>query len=717
MESHVPMTDLSRWRLLSEHGDHHWIYLGDSESGESECEQTVAERYLLGLPLPDRQNGCRTKTAIPSFDEAARNGFDFLRDIQLPEGHWACEYGGPSFLLPGLIFAMYISHSPIPSEWRIEMTRYLAHHANEDGGWGLHLEGESTVFATGLYYVVLRILGMDKHHPLASKARNCLLSLGGVIGIPQWGKIWLSCLNLFDWDGVNCIPVDLWLLPTWVPFHPIRWWAQCRVVYLPTSYLWSNRCTTPLTPLLAEIRDEIYTEKYSSIAFSDYRNYTAETDAVRKVSPLLVILFAILSFWCNFLRPQWLLTLANNKVSELMKREEHNTDFNCLAPVNKAFHIVATVFEDGLSSKRLEEHRKHIATYLWMGPDGMTSNGTNGVQVWDTAFTIQAAVKAGLAQHQSFHPCLEKALSFLDISQLRDNLDDAYRQIRKGGWPFSTRSNGYIVSDCAAESLKAVLMLQNDPSYSCKIDDSRLQDCVDTLLLMQNTDGGFGSYERKRGSDYLELLNPAEVFDQIMVEHSHPECTTAVLTALALFSKHSPQYRRHDIDRAMNAAVHFIRRAQRPDGSWYGAWAICFTYAMFFALQSLESVGEQYQNSDAVRRACEFLVERQMDDGGWGEHHMSCLEKRYIHHDMSQVVNTSWAVLALMHAGYPDPTPIQRGLQLIRDRQQPSGEWLQEGVEGVFNQTCMIGYPNYKLYFPIMALGSYSQMYLTKLTA
>jgi len=60
-----------------------------------------------------------------------------------------------------------------------------------------------------------------------------------------------------------------------------------------------------------------------------------------------------------------------------------------------------------------------------------------------------------------------------------------------------------------------------------------------------------------------------------------------------------------------------------------------------------------------------------------------------------------------MAAKYPDATPIKRGIQLIMDRQQPNGEWLQEGIEGVFNKNCMISYPNYKFVFPIWALGSY----------
>lgn len=43
---------------------------------------------------------------------------------------------------------------------------------------------------------------------------------------------------------------------------------------------------------------------------------------------------------------------------------------------------------------------------------------------------------------------------------------------------------------------------------------------------MQNKDAGFDSYEWARGGAWMELLNPAEVFDRIMVEYSYPECTT-----------------------------------------------------------------------------------------------------------------------------------------------------------------------------------------------
>jgi lanosterol synthase len=33
--------------------------------------------------------------------EAARKTFDYFARTQTADGHWACDYGGPLFLLPG----------------------------------------------------------------------------------------------------------------------------------------------------------------------------------------------------------------------------------------------------------------------------------------------------------------------------------------------------------------------------------------------------------------------------------------------------------------------------------------------------------------------------------------------------------------------------------------------------------------------------------------
>ena len=184
---------------------------------------------------------------------------------------------------------------------------------------------------------------------------------------------------------------------------------------------------------------------------------------------------------------------------------------------------------------------------------------------------------------------------------------------------------------------------------------------------MQNKGGGFGSYERTRGGAWLEILNPAEVFDRIMVEYGYPECTTSVLTALSLFHTHFPNHKSAEIESAVASAVKHILECQRLDGSWYGPWGICFTNATFFTLESLAMVHQTYQTSVHARRACDWLVSRQKSDGGWGEHYFSCEAKEYVQHDKSQVVNTAWAVLALMSGRYPNTTAIIQGLEVSLD--------------------------------------------------
>ena len=57
-------------------------------------------------------------------------------------------------------------------------------------------------------------------------------------------------------------------------------------------------------------------------------------------------------------------------------------------------------------------------------------------------------------------------------------------------------------------------------------------------------------------------------------EYTYPECTTACVTALSIFKKKYPDYRRAEIERVSKAAIDYVHRVQRGDGSWYGSWGI-----------------------------------------------------------------------------------------------------------------------------------------------
>jgi lanosterol synthase len=556
--------------------------------------------------------------------DAVKNGLDFFKELQLPPGNWACEYGGPMFLLPGLVITWTVTNTPILDAYATEIKNYLfARQHPEDGGWGLHIEGDSTVFGTAMNYTVLRLVGVSEEDERMIKARGTLHKLGGAVNGPHWAKFWLSVLGVCDWDIVNPVPPELWLLPDWVPIAPWRWWIHMRQVFLPMSYIWSKKWSYPLTPLTRQLRQELFTEPAESISWASHRNSICPKDNYHPKSWFLnAVNWVLVNVHNPYTRTQGLVNKAEDWVWKLVQMEDENTDFANLGPVNGPMNLLCCYIKEGPDAYSVKRHLERLEDFIWVKSEGMLMNGTNGVQVWDTAFTIQAVIDAGLAEDPRWKPMLTKALEFLDDQQIRENVKDqdlCYRQQRKGGWAFSTKDQGYAVSDCISEALKAVILLQNTPGYPKLLSDQRIFDAIDTLLTYQNASGGCASYEPTRGSEKMEYLNAAEVFGRIMIEYDYPECTTAVVTALSLFTKHYPDYRSEDIKAFKERAVTYIRRAQHPDGSWYGSWGICFTYASMFALESLASVGEYYENSEYSRKGCEFLLSKQRADGGWCE--------------------------------------------------------------------------------------------------
>ncbi|WFD36580.1 lanosterol synthase [Malassezia cuniculi] len=692
-------TDLTRWRLrVSDGGRHVWHYLSEAEARE--WPQTREDRYWLGLDM-DVPDLPRAKTPL----EAAENGMRFYKHLQSSDGHFAGEYGGPLFLLPGLVIGMYVTQTPIPEEWRIEIARYLWNRVNADGGWGLHIEGQSTVFGTALNYVVLRLVGVDPNDPLMVKARARLHQLGGATGAPSWGKFWLALLGVYDWEGVNPVPPELWLLPDWVPIHPWRWWVHTRMVYLPMGFLYGKRFAAPLDDLTRALRKELYVEPYESINWPKQRNNVAQVDVYAPHTRMLDAVFALVGRYEQY-HVRWIREAGIRRAYELIVKEDENTGHQCLGPVNKMLNYVSRWIVDGPDSRAFALHREKLRDFCWMSGEGLMMTGTNGSQLWDTSFIMQALVDSGMAASPEWKSVCTAGLEWLDECQIRENprfYRSAYRFSTRGAWPFSTREQGYTVSDCTAEGLKAVVMLQEN-GLDRRVNRRRLRDAVDLLLTMQNPGGGFASYETINGPELLEALNPAEVFGRIMIEYAYPECTTSVVTALQLFRRYD-DYRAADIERTVKGAIKYILDAQRPDGSWFGSWAICFTYAAMFALESLSLAGYTYENNSRVRRACDFLVSKQQADGGWGESYRACELCEYVQADKSQVVNTAWAVIALLHAHYPKHEHIKRGVALIMQRQRDDGSWAQEQIEGIFNHNCAISYPNYKFSFTIWALG------------
>ncbi|CCD23857.1 lanosterol synthase ERG7 NDAI_0C01970 [Naumovozyma dairenensis CBS 421] len=711
-------TDPLLWRLRTNiDGRQSWEYITKDQSPND--PQSNFTKWLLQLPdFPTPQYPDNIKDV--SAEAICLKGAKFFRLLQdETSGTFPCQYKGPMFMTIGYVAVNYVADIKIPESERIEIIRYIVNTAHPvDGGWGLHSEDKSTVFGTVLNYIILRLLGLDANHPVCMKARDTLLRLGGAISAPHWGKVWLSVLNLYKWEGVNPAPPETWLLPYWMPIHPGRWWVHTRGVYLPISYLSLVHYQCELTDLLKEIRSEIYVKPFDSIDFSKHRNTVCGVDLYYPHSKTLDFANSLIVPYEKYLRPNALRDYSKHKVYDLIKKEIENTDYLCIAPVNQAFCALVTLLEEGADSKAFERFQYRFKDALFLGPQGMTVMGTNGVQTWDCAFAIQYLFVAGLAKRPEFYNTISNAYKFLCRSQFdTDCVTGSFRDKRDGAWGFSTKTQGYTVSDCTAESIKAIIMVRNSVIFKDihdEISDERLYKAVDILLDLQNTGsfefGSFATYEKIKAPLFLEALNPAEVFGNIMVEYPYVECTDSSVLGLTSFHKHY-NYRKDEISKRINIAIEYIKKVQEDDGSWYGSWGICYTYAGMFAMEALHSVGETYGNSFVVKKGCDFLVARQLEDGGWGESMKSSELHTYVSTKESLVVQTAWVVLALLLAQYPNKNIIDKGIALLKKRQQVSGEWKFESPEGVFNHSCAIEYPSYRFLFPIKALGLYSQIY------
>lgn len=646
-----------------------------------------------------------------SFDarETLTRALDHMGRIQWERGCWVGEVVWCSMLLSQYVIVSHLTGQPIDPVKREKYLKYFRAWQTPDGGWGMHRESPAYVYMTTLGYVALRLLGLPSDDPMVRRAREWLRGHGGVKHIPSWGKLWLAMLNLYGWEGVNPIPPEIWLLPEWSPVHPRRMYNHTRMIYLGISYLYGRRFTGKVTPIIEDLRRELYDEPYETIRWADWRHKLAPTDVY--VAPSLPLRAAYDALYEHEKHhSKRLRKIALDRCFERTLFELRSTNYACVSPVNGLLHVLALWDKDPNHPEFLPAYRG-VDYWAWEDEEeGIRYNGAHS-HTWDTAFTVQAILEAPEDVAALAAEPLRKAYRYLEASQMKEEIVDRekwFRDRRLGGWCFSDQHHQWPVSDCTAEALSAVLGMEKQIPEGERISDRMLHEAAAFVLSRQNADGGWGSYERNRGTLALELINPSEMFGNCMVELGYVECTASCVAGLSRFRKRYPSVMRAEIDRAIERGVEKIFKAQRPDGSWEGFWGVNFTYAIMYVFEGLLSAGVP-KDHPAIRRACGWLLSKQKPDGGWGEHYSSCMTRQYVEHEQSQVIMTSWALMALLAAEDPSWEAIERGARLLSSRQLPGGDFPKEGVGGVFFNTAMHHYCLYKDYFTLWALGRYER--------
>lgn len=657
------------------------------------------------------------KEILSPEEIALYKGFHFYQYLQTEEGNFPGDYGGPHFLLPGLIFASYITDTPFSEEEQLLMKQYMLNHQNADGGWGLHIEDESTMFGSVLQYVALRILGAEASSDSMQKARKWILENGGATHIPAWGKFYLSMMNLYEWKGQDSLFPEMWILPKWLPIHPSRFWCHARMVYLPMAYCMSRRITMPENDLIRAIREEIYTSSYENVNWKKARNQCSAKDLKYPKTGIYKTIYSFLNIYEQRPIKAWR-KKAEDFMLSYIQAEDTQTNYIDIGPVNKVINSIAIWHAKGKDSEEFKKHVDRWKDYLWVAEDGMKMQGYNSSTFWDTAFAAQALIES--KAYVKFPEILQKAYRFFDVVQVRrdeENREKWFRLQSKGGWPFSNADHGWPITDCTSEGIKTTIMANQTGLIEPFLDFERLKDGIDLLLDYQNDDGGWASYEKARAPKWIEVFNPAEIFGNIMIDYSYVECSSACIQGLLKFSRTYPHYRSQEIQQAVDRGIAFIRKQQLADGSYFGSWAICFTYGAWFAIEALTAYKNDdkwnYSNDETIRKACDFLVQHQNEDGGWGESYKSCVEHRYVN-GPSHVVNTAWALMGLMAADFPNKNVIDKGIAYLLKMQDDNGDFPQQAISGLFNHNCMITYTAYRNVFPLWAIGRYINLYKQK---
>jgi len=593
-----------------------------------------------------------------------------LLALQSPEGWWKGELEtNVTMDAEDLLLREFLGiRSPAQTE---ATARWIRSRQRQDGTWATFHSGPPDLSTTAEAWIALRLAGDPADAAHLRAASEFIRDSGGVEATRVFTRIWLALFGEWPWTRLPVMPPELMLLPLWAPLNIYDFACWARQTIVPLTIVGSYR---PARRLPVGI-DELRTGVQRPVAHPALSWASAFLLADR-------VLHAYERLPAKPLRRR-ALAAAERWIVERQEADggwggiQPPWVYSLIALACRGYPLDHPVMRAGLD-----------------GLDGFTIEDADGRRleacqspVWDTALAMIGLSDAGLTPAD---PALQRAATWLVDQEIDVRGDWAKRRPRlaAAGWAFEFANANYPDIDDTAEVALALLPVGG-------AGEGPIRRAADWIEGMQCGDGGWGAFDadntRTLGRqlpfcDFGELIDPPSA-----------DVTAHAVEFLSARGAHRP---------AVDRGVAWLRRAQEPDGSWFGRWGANHVYGTGAVVPGLIRAGVA-ASDPAITRGTAWLARHQNADGGWGEDLRSYDDPAWRGRGTSTASQTAWALLALIAAGDDGPA-ARRGVAWLVDHQGADGSWDEPEFTGTgFPGDFYINYHLYRLVFPVMALGRY----------
>jgi squalene-hopene/tetraprenyl-beta-curcumene cyclase len=623
---------------------------------------------------------------------------DWLLARQDATGFWCAELEGDTTLESYMILVEAF-FGRRQSERAVALARTIRDEQLPGGGWSQYPGGPPDVSVSCLSYFALKVAGDEAAAPHMLRARDAILSLGGVARANTYTKYHLAMFGEYRWRDLPAIPPEMIFLPTRAPFSVYDMSSWSRAIFIPLSILWAKKPVRPI-PFACGVGE---------LVVGDGDGHE------RVVNPgsggwerLFDVIDRALKRYERVPGAGKLRARAVERAEAWMiERLEDSDGLGAILPAMASSVLAMQCLGYAEHEPPLRDALRALEGLLLSDESGTLRMQPCLSPVWDTVLAGHALAQAGLPPD---HDGLRRAASWLLGKQTRRAGDwSARNDAPPGGWYFEGRNEFYPDVD---DTCMALMVLQQaralgDGGASEAEQEQAIRRGLAWMLGMQNRDGGWGSFDRDNDKRWLTRVPFAD--HNAMIDPSTADITGRVLECLSYFPEFGPW---HPV---VLRAHQFLRNDQTSDGAWYGRWGVNYIYGTWQVLRGLARSGHD-MDALCVRRAVRWLMDHQNADGGWGESIAS-----YDHPDQKGIgattpTQTAWAVMGLIAAGQSGSAAVRRGIGVLLDAQNDAGTWpaVVDPSAGTawtgtgFPKVFYLHYHAYQHVFPLMALGQYA---------